>query len=190
MSKARVLTKDEITRVFKIIQTTRFPTRDAAAFALSIFAGMRCKEICLLTLRDVRSLDPIAAVDIIHLTKHQTKGKKFSRRVFISDDLKKILNAHLKTVQKLPDTDPFIRSTQTSGHFCTITLSSRMKRIYRSAGIIASSHSGRRSFATALNAIGIGAKTIMTAMGHKSLQSTQEYIEVTDLQLMNAVNAI
>ena len=34
------------------------------------------------------------AVEVIHLTKHQTKGNR-SRRVFLSDDLRKLINGYL-----------------------------------------------------------------------------------------------
>ena len=189
MAKAKVLTKEEIRRVFRIIETSRYPTRDAATFALSIHAGMRCKEICSLRIGDIRGVDG-QTVDIINLSKSQTKGGKNSRRVFISDDLKKILNVHLKTVQKLDDAQAFIRSTQTNRHFSTVTLSTRMKRIYRSAGIVATSHSGRRSFATSMGSLGIGMRTIMQCMGHRSISSTALYIDVSDEQMVKAVNAI
>lgn len=41
------------------------------------------------------------------------------------------------------------------------------KEIYELAGIRTSSHSGRRTFATQLNAKGVGMRTIQKLMGHR-----------------------
>jgi integrase len=40
------------------------------------------------------------------------------------------------------------------------------KEIYKTAGIRTSSHSGRRTFATRLNARGVGMRTIQKLMAH------------------------
>jgi integrase/recombinase XerD len=76
------------------------------------------------------------------------------------------------------------------GHFSNISLSLRLKAIYASAGIKTSSHSGRRTFATRLNAAGIGMATIQQAMGHANIATTAGYCHVSDAQLANAVNVI
>ena len=128
-------------------------------------------------------------MDVIHLSKHQTKGHR-SRRVFISDELRKILNVYLAQISQLDDQRAFIRSSRTGGHFSNVSLSLRFKAIYAAAGIKTSSHSGRRTFATRLNAAGIGMATIQQAMGHANIATTAGYCWVSDDQLANAVNAI
>lgn len=188
MAKAKVLTKDEIKRVMRIADTGRNGLRDRVALSLSILAGMRVGEISKLTIGDVRGIDG-SAVSVIHLTKHQTKGSK-SRRVFVSTELSKLLNQYLATIAQLDDHRAFIRSTRTGGHFSNVSLSLRMKAIYAAAGIKTSSHSGRRTFATRLNAAGIGMATIQQAMGHANIATTAGYCWVSDDQLANAVNAI
>ena len=188
MAKAKVLTRDEIKRVMRIADTGRNGLRDRVALSLSMLAGMRIGEIAALKISDIRGIDG-NAVSVIHLSKHQTKGSK-SRRVFISDDLRKILNQYLTTISQLDDSKAFIRSTRTCGHFSNISLSLRFKAIYAAAGIKTSSHSGRRTFATRLNAAGIGMATIQQAMGHSSIATTAGYCWVSDDQLANAVNVI
>lgn len=188
MAKAKVLTKDEIKRVMRIADTGNNGLRDRVALSLSIMAGMRVGEIASLTIGDVRGLDG-KAVEVINLSKHQTKGNR-SRRVFISDDLRKLLNAYLSTISKLDDGRAFIRSSRTGSHFSNVSLSLRFKAIYAQAGIKTSSHSGRRTFATRLNAAGIGMRTIQNALGHANIQTTALYCDVTDDQLANAVNVI
>jgi integrase/recombinase XerD len=188
MAKAKVLTKDEIKRVMRIADTGRNALRDRVALSLSILAGMRIGEIAALKIDDVRDIDG-SAVSVIHLTKHQTKGNR-SRRVFVSDELRKLLNSYLATITKLDGRKALIRSSRTASHFSNVSLSLRFKAFYENAGIKTSSHAGRRTFATRLNAAGIGMATIQQAMGHSSIQTTAGYCSVSDEQLVNAVNAI
>ena len=188
MAKAKVLTKEEIKRVMRIADTGRNGLRDRVALSLSVLAGMRIGEIAALKIADVRGIDG-KAVAVVNLSKHQTKGNR-SRRVFISDELRKILNQYLTQISKLDDNKPFIRSSRTLGHFSSVSLSLRFKAIYEQAGIRTSSHSGRRSFASALGEKGIGIRTIQHLLGHANIQTTALYVEVRDDQLANAVNVI
>jgi integrase/recombinase XerD len=188
MAKAKVLTKDEIKRVMRIADTGNNGLRDRVALSLSILAGMRIGEIAALAIGDVRGLDG-KAVEVINLSKHQTKGNR-SRRVFISDELRKLLNVYLAKISQLDDQRAFIRSSRTGSHFSNVSLSLRFKAIYAQAGIKTSSHSGRRTFASRLNAAGIGMRTIQNVLGHANIQTTALYCDVTDDQLANAVNAI
>lgn len=186
MAQAKVLSRDEVRRVMRMADCTRYGLRDRVALALSIHGGMRVGEICSLKISDVRGLDG-RSVEVIHLTKHQTKGSK-SRRVFLSDELRKLLTTYLAEIEQLDDSRAFIRSTRTNGHFSNVSLSSRLKAIYESAGIKTSSHSGRRTFATQKNALGIGMRTIQHLLGHASIATTALYCDVSDEQLANAVN--
>ena len=188
MAKAKVLTKDEIKRVMRIADAGNNGLRDRVALSLSVLAGMRIGEISKLTIGDVRGLDG-KAVEVINLSKHQTKGNR-SRRVFISDELRRMLNVYLTKISQLDDGRAFIRSSRTGGHFSNVSLSLRFKAIYAQAGIKTSSHSGRRTFATRLNAAGIGMATIQQAMGHSNIATTAGYCHVSDEQLANAVNVI
>jgi hypothetical protein len=54
------------------------------------------------------------------------------------------------------------------------------------AGIRTSSHSGRRTFATRLNAKGVGMRTIQKLMGHRHIGTTALYCDVSDETLRNA----
>ena len=66
-----------------------------------------------------------------------------------------------------------------------------LKRIYTAADVSsASSHSGRRTFATSLADKGIGIKVIQKLMGHSHISTTSQYIEVRDSQLEQAVQLV
>jgi integrase/recombinase XerD len=188
MAKAKVLTKSEIRRVMSIAESGNRGERDKLALALSIYGGMRVGEIAALKINDVRGIDG-KAVEIIHLTKHQTKGNR-SRRVFVGEDLQKLLNSYFRKISSLKDSTALIRSTRTNGHFSNVSLSLRMKTIYRSAGIDTSSHAGRRTYATRKNELGIGMRTIQKLLGHQNIATTALYCEVSDQQLKNAANCI
>jgi integrase/recombinase XerD len=188
MARAKVLSRDEIKRVMRMADGTKHGLRDRVALALSIYGGMRVGEIAALKIGDVRGIDG-RSVEVIHLTKHQTKGNR-SRRVFLSEELQKLINTYLAHIEQLDDSRAFIRSSRTMGHFSNVSLSSRLKSIYESVGIKTSSHSGRRTFATALHERSVGIKTIQHLMGHQSIQTTAIYVTITDDQMAKAVNAI
>jgi hypothetical protein len=63
-----------------------------------------------------------------------------------------------------------------------------LKEVYELAGIRTSSHSGRRTFATRLNAKGVGMRTIERLMGHCHIGTTALYCEGSDDTLINAVS--
>lgn len=188
MPKAKVLSTDEIKRVMRMADTGKHALRDRVVMALSIQAGMRVGEIAALTIGDVRALNG-KATDVIHLAKHQTKGNR-SRRVFVGDGLRKLLDSYIAQSQEMSDDRPLIRSSRTGGHFSTVSLSLRMKAIYLAAGISTSSHAGRRTFATHKNELGIGMRTIQQLLGHANIATTALYCDVSDEQLARAVNAI
>jgi integrase/recombinase XerD len=64
------------------------------------------------------------------------------------------------------------------------------KEIYDLTGIRTSSHSGRRTFATRLNAKGVGMRTIQKLMGHQHIGTTALYCEVNEDVLRNAVELV
>jgi integrase/recombinase XerD len=187
MAKAKVLTRDEVKRVLRLAETSNIGQRDKLALALSIYGGMRVGEIAALNIGDVRDLNG-AAVEVINLSKHQTKGDR-SRRVFVGSELQKEINGYLRTNAKLGSGVALIRSTRTGGHFSNVSLSMRIKAIYKAAGIDTSSHSGRRTYATRKNELGIGMRTIQQLLGHANIATTALYCDVSDEQLRNAADA-
>ena len=188
MPKAKVLTNDQVKRALRVAESSNLGERDKLALALSIYAGMRVGEIAALTFGHVRDPDG-KALDIIHLTKHQTKGSR-SRRVFVGTELQRLLNSYLRNRGSVADKSALIRSSRTGGHFSNVSLSTRLKTIYAAAGFDTSSHSGRRTFASRKNELGIGMKTIQQLLGHANITTTALYCDVSDKQLVAAANLI
>ncbi|MGA8434109.1 MAG: site-specific integrase, partial [Methyloceanibacter sp.] len=178
----------EVRRVFRIIETTRHAPRNRLTFTLSIYAGLRVGEITALKINDVATAAGEARREI-KLSARQTKGSQ-GRTVVLSSRVRSEIGKFLK--QRLlanPDA-PLIVSQRGGRPFSSVTLSMLFKDIYELAGIRTSSHSGRRTFATRLNARGVGMRTIQKLMGHKHISTTALYCDVSDDMLRNAVELV
>lgn len=187
MAQASVLTESDIKRVFRIVETTRHADRNRLAFVLSVFGGMRVGEIAALRIGDVVNQYAEARREI-KLASEQTKGSH-SRTVVLSNRVRKEIEAYLKLIPFAQPEWPLIRSQR--GHaFSGLTLSMLFKEVYELGGIRTSSHSGRRTFATRLNAKGVGMRTIQKLMGHRHIGTTALYCEVSEDVMRNAVELV
>jgi integrase/recombinase XerD len=185
MGQATVLTDAEHKRVLKAIAVNSHAERNRAAFLLSSLAGMRVGEISHLTVGDVMNADG-SIVREIKLTKHQTKGNR-ARTVFLSEKLRRELASYVKSLPRTDADFPFIYSQRGYRHFSNVSLCITFSNFFKWAGMRNSSHSGRRGFATKLNAKGVGMRTIQVAMGHSNISTTALYCDVSEEQLRNAV---
>jgi integrase/recombinase XerD len=188
MAQASVLSDNDIRRVFRIIETTRHADRNRLTFVLSIYAGMRVGEIAALTVGDVINQHGEVRPEI-KLGAHQTKGSK-GRTVILSTRIRREICAYLKS-QPTPHLDrPLVYSQRNRHAFSSLTQSMLFKEICEMAGIRTSSHSGHRTFATRLNAKGIGMRTIQKLMGHKHVGTTALYCDVSEEIMRNAVEVV
>jgi integrase/recombinase XerD len=72
--------------------------------------------------------------------------------------------------------------------FTANTLAQFFLGLYKAAGIEgASSHSGRRTFATSLASKGVGVRVLMRAMGHRNISTTIGYVDANDDMLRKAI---
>ena len=97
------------------------------------------------------------------------------------------LAAYIRTV-RVRDAKQALFNTQRFAAFTANSLTQVVNGIYRNAGFDgASSHSGRRSFATNLANQGTGIRVLMRLMGHRNISSTAVYIDANDDMLRRAV---
>lgn len=181
--KAHVLSRDEIIRLLKIILTNRYAKRDTVLVLMSFGLGLRVMELAGLKLYHVFNEDE-SINENISLTV--TKGDH-KRMVYLPDDkriyiaLKEYLqerkqDAIKKRIQFSLNQPLFL--SQKGIAFTNYTLQKRFECLYKMAGIYgASSHSGRRTFATRLIEAGADLKSISTLMGHSSVAMTAEYVQ-------------
>lgn len=191
MSKqAKTLNKDEIRRVLDYTATRKHSTRNRALVLTSFLSGMRVGEMASLRYRDVVSPDGTIKNEI-YLTAEQTKGSE-GRTVFVSDRLRKELESYIAIYKPINTNLKFFNSQKsTSDGFTANTLTQFFHYLYKRAGIHgASSHSGRRTFATKIASSGVGIKVLQKLLGHKNIQTTSVYIFASDDMLRKAVELV
>lgn len=178
MPQAKTLTPKELRRVLDSIASNPHSARNRLMLLMTHWAGMRVGEVAALRIQDVRNVDGSVRQEI-RLDATQTKGKH-ARNVFVNDRLRKEIGLYLKQVDAMGDSHPLF-NTQKRAAFSPNTLCQTMNSIYRRAGIDgATSHSGRRSFITTLANKGIGVRVLASLAGHRSIATTQAYIDVND----------
>lgn len=155
---------------------------------VTFYAGCRVSEVAALKCGDVLSADGTVKTEI-QLSPEQTKGG-YARTVFVNDRLKKELNAYCKTLKRRDPELPLFRTQKRDG-FTGNTLCQHFHWLYRRAGVDgASSHSGRRTFITSLASKGVSVRVLASLAGHKSISTTQRYIDVNDDMKRAAVQLI
>lgn len=196
MSQARILTDKEYRKVLLHIAKKRHQARNKCMFYMSHLAGLRAIEICSLSIKDVLAEDGTIK-DSFYLKPRQTKGDR-GRTVLVPKKLQEELFDYLCTrfrlkelkVLHFTDTSKALFYSQKSSiqGFSANTLAQWFGSTYRACGIDgASSHSGRRHFATFLNDSSVSPKIIQNLLGHRQLQTTMLYCEVSPKSMRSAV---
>lgn len=199
MAQARVLTDKEIRKVLIFCNTQNHSTRNKAMFLCTHMAGMRVGEVAALRICDVLALDGTVKEEIA-LSASQTKGDK-ARTVVVPKKLRDELHSYLQQRFGLAnllavtqtDTQRALFPTQKNPKrgFTANTLCQLFHKLYKDAHMSgAKSHSGRRTFITKLADKGVGVRVLMALAGHKSIATTQRYIELNPTVMKAAVELI
>lgn len=185
LKQARVLNEAELKRVLAVAAQGKHAARNRMAIMLSHYAGLRVGEIASLTWGDLLGSSTDTQRQF-WLAAENTKSKE-ARVVHVSARLMKELETYRRSIELVDPRAPLIRS-QKGGAFTANSLCQLFSRIYAASGLVdATSHSGRRWFITRLAHAGISPKVIMVLAGHKTLATTQRYIDVNDELLAQAV---
>lgn len=189
MKQAKVLTDAELKRVLAVIAQGKHAARNRLLVLLSHYAGLRVGEIATLTWGDL--LEPSGDIARQFLLKAQHTKTNEARTVHVSGRLARELAGYKSCFKQEPKRSAPLIGSQKGGSFSANSLCQLLGRIYADAGVVgASSHSGRRWFITNLAHAGISPKVIMTLAGHRSLATTQRYIEVNDQMMASAVERL
>jgi integrase/recombinase XerD len=188
--QAKTLNQQELRRVLDYTATRKHSIRNRVLVLVSFLSGMRVGEIASLRYSDVVSADGTIKNEI-YLTAEQTKGSE-GRTVFVSDRLRKELESYIARYKPINTNRKFFYSQKsTSDGFTANTLTQFFHYLYKRAGIDgASSHSGRRSFATNIASKGVGIRVLQKLLGHKNIQTTSVYIFASDDMLRKAVELV
>jgi integrase/recombinase XerD len=178
--QAKVLSTDEIQRVYSIAGSGRMGNRDIVLLDFSFRLGLRVKEMASLKIDDVTDFDGKIR-DSFFLKADQSKGDK-GRTIYLTNNkLRKNLRIYLDS--RDGDLNRHLFKSQKTT-FTPNSLQQVFKRLYRAAGIKgAKSHSGRRTFATRLIEKGFDIKSVSLLMGHSSIQTTARYISENPVRL-------
>jgi integrase/recombinase XerD len=188
MAQASTLTEAQLRRVLQYVSTRRHALRDRTILLVSFNAGLRAKEIAALLVGDIYDANG-AVREHFNLRRAQTKGGH-ERTVYLNRTLRRALAEYRMLVEHRKPTDALF-STQKRGAFSANTMCQLFLEIYAAAGITgASSHSGRRTFVTRLANQGVSVRQLAALAGHRSISTTQRYIDVNAEQLANAVELL
>jgi integrase/recombinase XerD len=199
MAQARVLTERELRKVLNFCNTQPHAQRNRTMLLCTHMAGMRVGEVAALRICDVLAADGEIKEEI-SLSATQTKGNK-ARTVLVPkklrDEFKQYMQhrfglANLQAVTQT-DTQRALFPTQKNPKrgFTANTLCQLFQKIYKDAQMSgATSHSGRRTFITKLADKGVGVRVLMALAGHKSIATTQRYIELNPTVMKAAVELI
>ena len=182
--QARLLTDAQVRAALAAAK----PPYDRVMVVLSVKAGMRACEIANLTWAMVCNSDGEVG-DTIALQDKATKGKRGGREIPMHPDVQ----AELRAIEG-PREGHIIRDWR-GRPMNRKAVVVRFHRLYKSLGFHGtSSHSGRRTFITRLARkiveAGGSLQDVRQLAGHKSLQTTQLYIEGSSDAKRRAVGMI
>jgi integrase/recombinase XerD len=130
-------------------------------------------------------------VETMRLT--QTKGNKFREVPLVHEKTRVALKNYIEWRRKehwLGSQEGPLFRTQRGGHFSPDSMQQHFHKMYLRAGLLASSHSGRRSFATRLILRGADIFSVMTLMGHSNINTTQLYFSTSPEHLRNVARLL
>lgn len=189
--QAKPLSNGQKEAVLGYLVKTRHPIRNRLIFFLSIKAGLRAREIALLTWRMV--ID--AQGDISHaIILEDDASKGCSGRVIpLNAELRRLLIDWRLLSPNNPE-DRVIR-TERSERPSPQVIVNMFARWYEQLGFVGcSSHSGRRTFITnaarKISLVGGSLRDVQMLAGHSSLRITQRYIDGEQEAQRKIVNLI
>ena len=185
--QAKTLTQTELRRVLDYIATRKHSARNRALLLTTYLSGMRVGEVSSLRFKDVVDAEGTIRNEI-RLLAENTKTNE-ARTVFVNEKLRKELEAYAAIYTPKNINCKFFYSQKTdSDGFTANTLTQFFHYLYKRSGVDgASSHSGRRTFITNLANKGISVRVLASLAGHKSISTTQWYIDVNDDMKRKAV---
>lgn len=188
--QAKTLTAQELRRALDYVATRRHAARNRAMLMIMYLAGLRVGECAALRYEDVLDAEGVVRHEI-RLDAEQTKGR-YGRVVFVNDKLRKELQTYIRAVPARSLKDKlFYSQKKDSEGFSANTLCQFFHYLFRSCGIEgASSHSPRRTFITNLAEKGVSVRVLQSLAGHRSISTTQSYIDVNDAMKRKAVELI
>jgi integrase len=174
--QAKILSTDHIDDLLFFADNTRSPLRNRVIVLLSIKAGLRAGEIAKLTWEMVQGASGQIGV-VLELRDHAAKMRS-GRVIPLHAELQQALSA---LRQSSPGAGPVVCSER-GGPMKPLSIVIWFERAYQALGFDGcSSHSGRRTFITRaarlVHKTGGSLRDVQLLAGHRSIQTTQRYID-------------
>jgi integrase len=175
--QAKILSADHIDDLLFFADRSRHPVRNRVIVLLSVKAGLRAAEIANLSWPMV--LSPAGEINTIIELRDQIAKMGSGRIVPMHTDLRDALAALRKQVGS--DDSTIVRSER-GGPMTPLSIVIWFSRRYSELGLEGcSSHSGRRTFITRaarlVHKAGGSLRDVQLLAGHRSIQTTQRYID-------------
>ena len=192
---AVVLTDQQLKIVFRTVlgSGSTHTYRNYLIIVLSHLCGLRSKELASLKVSDVMVGGKV--VDTLRLIGSYTKGNKHRDMPLTNPKVISAIEKHMVSLSEIrgrfvEPSSPLFRS-QKGRFFSPNSMVRLIKRIYEDAGFgNASSHSGRRKFATTLIESGADINCVKLLMGHSSIQTTARYFSTNPKRLANLMGSL
>ena len=174
--QAKILSESQIEDLLFFASNTRHPVRNRVIVLLSVKAGFRAAEIANLTWEMVA--EPSGGL-ASHIELRDCAAKKRSGRIIPMNQA--LRNALAELHRESVESGPIILSER-GGRMKALTIVIWFARAYTTLGFDGcSSHSGRRTFITRaarlVHKAGGSLRDVQLLAGHRSIQTTQRYID-------------
>jgi site-specific recombinase XerD len=171
----KVLTEDELARVFKACQGN---DRDMAIVQLLADSGMRLGELVNLDYTDFNGKDDILKV----------RGKVGERPVFITDDTRAAIELYTIDARPAPKGTNRLFLTYDGYPLTTDRVQKILARLGKKAGLSTrlAPHKIRHTTATMMLKAGANLETVRRTLGHRQISTTEEYLHLTDRDVAEA----
>jgi integrase len=174
--QAKVLFDHHVQDLLAYANASRYPVRNRVIVLLSVKAGLRAGEIANLTWPMV--VDPSGEIaTAIELHDGAAKNRS-GRRVPLHNDLR----IALAQWREVSDGTRYVVYSERGGGLTPASIVNWFTTAYRHLGLAGcSSHSGRRTFITRaarlVHKAGGSLRDVQILAGHRSIQTTQRYID-------------